>query len=130
MADYQEFTLALPLFSLNTYRNTHFFKLASTKKDFAWSVFCQIKAKGYRKANGPVAIRFLYNSTQKRYDLDNRVECKFILDVLKTSTQADKNGLVSLGIIPDDSIAYVRKITHEIGPRRDGTIDVIIQELT
>lgn len=127
MADYQEFTLTLPLYSLNTYRNEHFFRLSATKKEFAWSVFCQIKAAKYRKAKGPVAIRFLYNSAQSRYDLDNRMECKFILDVLKAPA---KNNLTALGIIPDDSIAYVRKITHEIGPRKDGTIDVIIQELT
>lgn len=122
----QTYRLELPFYSLNEYRNAHYFTLSSLKKEYATLVFWQIKQQGYKPIPGPVALRFVYHWKQTNYDLDNQVVSKFIIDTLKPTSKTNATGL---GLITNDNIRYVRKITHEAGFRQDNSIDLIIHIL-
>lgn len=122
----QTYRLELPFFSLNEYRGAHYFKLNKLKKEYATLVFWQIKQQGYKPIPGPVALRFVYHWKQTNYDLDNQVVSKFIIDTLKPT---GKINAIGLGLIVNDNIRYVRKITHEVGHRQDNSIDLLIHIL-
>jgi len=101
--------------SLNTYRNTHYFKLNALKQEFAWFVLEAMKNKR-EKPKTPVKLIFTFGGYRHR-DIDGEiVNVKFTIDAL-----------VSLGILPDDSPEYVNEIVMKTEDSKRKTFDLQIE---
>ena len=89
------------LYSLNEYRNAHYFKLNTLK--LHWLDMTKIALIRYKiqPVSNPVEVYFTFQFVNnRRKDLDNySATVKFVLDAL-----------VYCEIIPDDSIKYIKAI--------------------
>lgn len=117
----QGLTINLPLFvilprkrkkdkkyylNLNIYRNTHFQVLNQAKYAYKEEVRKSLMA-GHKITEYPLELRYtLYVSTKRRIDLTN------VISVIDKFTQ---DALVELGIIEDDSILYIQRVTAVFG---------------
>lgn len=97
----QTFFIFHKLFSLNEYRNAHYYKLNGIKKDWEYLTSIAIKTNHIspiKAAEIEFTLMFLDN---RRRDLDNySATIKMIID-----------GIVLSGILPDDSRRYIKRIS-------------------
>lgn len=113
-----KFTIHTEPFSLNQYRNTHFYKLNTIKKRYSESIFYQLKSQGLKTIKTPCAIQLFFHWKRQNYDLDNQVITKFIFDTLQ-----------EMNVIPNDNVNHIVKLCLCKGERKDNTIDIYIHEL-
>lgn len=90
--------------NLNVYRNTHFQILNQAKREFVEEVK---KALVVNSIEYPLELRYtLYVATKRRIDLTN------VVSVIDKFTQ---DALVVLGVIADDNVEYIQKVTAVFG---------------
>lgn len=96
--------------NLNIYRNTHFHVLNQAKREYAEKVRLALISGGMTShgiVDYPIELRYtLYASTRRRIDLTN------VVSVIDKFTQ---DSLVGHGVIIDDSVEYIQKVTAVFG---------------
>ena len=95
--------------NLNIYRNTHFQVLNQAKKIFAYHVKSYLTSVCFSKPyiNVPVVLEYtLYRQNKRTIDLSN------VISVIDKFTQ---DVLVDMGILRDDSVDYIKRISFEFG---------------
>lgn len=114
----QTLFIAQKLYSLNEYRNAHYFKLNALK--LHWLEVTKIALINYkiRQVENPVEVYFTFQFVNKRRkDLDNySATVKFILDAL-----------VHCDIILDDSINFIKaiKLDYKIGKVEGVSVQIV-----
>lgn len=113
-------TLFIPekLYSLNEYRNAHYFKLNALK--LHWLDITKMALIRYKikPVSNPVEIYFTFQFVNnRRKDLDNySATVKFILDAL-----------VHCEVISDDSIKFIKsiKLAYQIGDIEGVKVEIV-----
>lgn len=126
-----EFTTNLPLpyhkgtqlFTLNIYRNAHYHTLAKFKRDYSELCVPLLKdCPSFQRCSITYELHLplLKNKKDKNLDLSNTLATvdKVILDTLQ-----------SLGVIPNDTIAYVPEITFKYVPDTSSYIKFTIKDI-
>lgn len=107
--DTAEFTIAIPtreLVTANDLRRDHYMAQSRDAKSLLAKVTEAARTIG--TINPPVSVTVTVSKAHNgRWDIDNISE-KRVLD-----------GIVAAGVIPDDSVKYVHRVTKEVGPKHN-----------
>jgi len=88
------------LINLNVFRNTHYRTLSTVKKNYTAHMMPQLK-KFEGILEGELVLT-VFPKTRRKYDLDN---------ICSVTTKFFQDAMVEAGIIPDDNMEYITKVT-------------------
>lgn len=116
----QCFFILSKLYSLNEYRNEHYFKLNSLKKEWAKKVQLAVREYNIKPVESCEIDFHFYFKDRKKRDLDNyAATVKMILDGLKLCE-----------IIPDDNWQIVRSIAFCASVQKSEGVEITIRSIT